>query len=444
MNFIFLNINQWDDADGAYLPTQLSRALAQRGHSILFIQPRAGAYENRAQLPIEWLALTALGMTPLQVDCASYGFDIGELASVGASLRARLEQFHAPGIAVWTAPFEPLARLLPILRAYGWRTVYYPQDDMTGVIAEGYSCFSQAAETYLVENTDVRMSVSPPIVKRLRAAYNVPVHLLPNGFQAAEFSPDVQAIPLPRGEYTLGFWGTLEPAMLDLDALEYVAAQRPHWLIHLLGRVPTGSDAAFIEPLRAYANVRLHAAVPHNELAKYARAFDVCLLPAPANDFSRGRDPLKVYEYLAAHKPVVTLRLPQLAEIPYVYNANTLPEFLAHIETAVQTPLEPSVIDSYLQERTWTARAQTFLQLVEPSRAETPPPAEADRAAPLPSLKRADTIQPAQWQPLYRRLMEYERQFYATQNWARELEAAQTSKPVGAMRRLYRALRRLE
>lgn len=50
--------------------------------------------------------------------------------------------------------------------------------------------------------------------------------------------------------------------------------------------------------------------VPYDEVPRYVAAADICILPAHINDIMRNIVPIKMYEYLACGKPVVTTRLP--------------------------------------------------------------------------------------------------------------------------------------
>ncbi len=49
---------------------------------------------------------------------------------------------------------------------------------------------------------------------------------------------------------------------------------------------------------------------PYRELPRFLAAADICLLPAYNNDIMRDIVPIKVYEYMAAGKPVIATRLP--------------------------------------------------------------------------------------------------------------------------------------
>lgn len=56
--------------------------------------------------------------------------------------------------------------------------------------------------------------------------------------------------------------------------------------------------------------VFLHDWVSYKDLPKYLHASDVCILPAILNETMRNIVPLKVYEYMASSKPVISTDLP--------------------------------------------------------------------------------------------------------------------------------------
>jgi glycosyltransferase involved in cell wall biosynthesis len=54
--------------------------------------------------------------------------------------------------------------------------------------------------------------------------------------------------------------------------------------------------------------------MPHSMIARYLNASDICILPAHHNEIMKDIVPIKVYEYMAAGKPVVATRLPGLVK----------------------------------------------------------------------------------------------------------------------------------
>lgn len=419
MNVIYFSTLAWDEAGGAHNPTRLTRALARRGARVLFVEPQPSRTRAADELPIEITALTDCGMSAGQLRRAWYGLDSGALEPLVQCLAARASSLFdtSARLALYAAPFDPYVRLAPLLRAQGYHIVYYAMDDFAAAPALGYTQFAPAAQAYLERNSDLLLAVTPHTAQALTrgaAGTGRTAHVLPNGIERAELARPSGAPPaVARGELTLGFWGTVMESLVDAELLAHVAAARPQWTIHLLGAVdPEPHRPSVAEALKPFPNVYLHGALPHAELSAYAAAFDVALAPFPDTDFTRGRDPLKVYEYLAAQLPVAAAYTPQLDGVPYVHVADSPAAFVRAIEDAASETVDERVCRDYLTAQTWDARAATFLDLMN----TLPPPAVGGDAAILPSFA----------QPTLAAVLRYanalELELDAMEGWARELE----------------------
>ncbi len=391
MDFVFFSSINWDDQGGAHRPTQLARAFARQNHRVLFVQIPAWAQPTPTQ-NVQVTSLIELGLGESEIRRSWFGFDKADLEPVARELAACLAEFErAPAgarTAIWTAPFVPFVRLFPLLVGRGYRTVYDCVDDFGGLYELRRYFANPAAEAFLARQVDLITGLSRTLVDKFcRSVPNARVELLPNGedsgFRAREPAPP----DLLRGQVTLGFWGTLADYAVDAKALAYVARARPDWAINLIG--PYDLDRArppVAEDLRDLPNVRLLGRRSHDTLMNYLSGFDVCLIPFPDNAFSRGRDPIKLYEYLSGYKPVVALNTPQLTDIPYVTVAHSPAEFLEQIQAASRVQVNKQVVDQFLQANSWEGRAEKLLALVS----ELPAPVGAhgvgaQHAAPLPA-----------------------------------------------------------
>lgn len=431
MNFLYFSTLTWDEAGGAHNPTQMTRALARRGHAVVLIEPQPSATREKQNLPIEIVALTELGMPLNELRRAWFGLETGELETVAQNLMARVSQ-HAARLAIFSAPFDAYVRLVPFLRARGFLIVYYAMDDFAAAPALGYTQFLARAEEYLARESDVLLGVTPHVVDSLKR-FSRDAQVIPNGVDARAFQfKKTRAAEIARGELTLGFWGTVMESMFDAELAAHVARARPRWNIHLLGAVdPEAHRPSIRERLKNFPNIFLHGVVPHDELPQYAAAFDVALAPFPDNAFTRGRDPIKVYEYLAAHLPVAASYAPQLEHLPGVHVAYTPAHFVTAIESAAQTRVEGRALDEFLQTQSWDARAECLLQAVS-------------QAKPRATKEKNDTILTSFAQPDANAVMRYaralEHELTQTQRWARELEQRAQANPSG-FARLKRRLR---
>ncbi|SEC28981.1 Glycosyltransferase, GT2 family [Pseudomonas saponiphila] len=162
----------------------------------------------------------------------------------------------------------------------------------------------------------------------------------------------------------IGYYGALAH-WFDVELLAAIAEAFPHCTILLIG-----ADTARIGArLRHHTNVRLTGEVPYRQLSAYLHAFDVCILPFRIESLTMATNPVKVYEYLSAGKPVVTVDLPELHEFQQqVTIAKDQQAFIDAIARALQAPAssaESRQRQAFAAQQTWQHRVQALLALTE-------------------------------------------------------------------------------
>ena len=133
-------------------------------------------------------------------------------------------------------------------------------------------------------------------------------------------SSPVAAWPGRRGAPQLGYVGHLYPGK-GMEMVAALAALLPDCDLHAVGG--TERDLAVWRGRCAeQLNLHLHGYVPHGEVPAWLARFDLLLAPPAAQVSSaRGREigrwmsPLKVFEYMAAGKPILASDIPALREI---------------------------------------------------------------------------------------------------------------------------------
>jgi glycosyltransferase involved in cell wall biosynthesis len=296
--------------------------------------------------------------------------------------RAHLPSSAEQNLVICLAPFRPALELLPALCARGYGLVYDVLDDISEMRALGSFCYDDLAEQYLAEQSDLIVTLSPRLTEKFRAQKNV--QMIRDGVDLAPFrSPGERNVAasvsseLTRGEITVGFWGTMWEYNFDIPLLQSITRARPNWQWHFIGAYDLDPTRPSLKNMLDAPNAHFHPSVARNVLAQYAQSFDVCILPTPVTPFNRARDPLKVYEYLACYKPVVSTNLEQLADMPYVYLARDANEFLRHMEHAARELIDRAKLDAYLQEQTWAKRTDALLgalETLQPRARDLPPP----------------------------------------------------------------------
>ncbi|HWE40387.1 MAG TPA: glycosyltransferase [Isosphaeraceae bacterium] len=178
-------------------------------------------------------------------------------------------------------------------------------------------------ERQAVREADLTVCVSRLRAEELRAA--VPeaadrVRHLPHGAPSSSLAEapcerpgpppdDLARLPGPR----LGYVGSLEDR-IDWPLLDALAARFPRASVVLIGRIGSLRGPWAADARRALARPNVHALGwrPQNEIARYNRAFDVCLIPYRVDHpFNRVCCPTKIMDSMATGRPVVSTSLPE-------------------------------------------------------------------------------------------------------------------------------------
>jgi glycosyltransferase involved in cell wall biosynthesis len=175
-------------------------------------------------------------------------------------------------------------------------------------------------------------------------------------------APEVSELPRP----VLGFAGNFLASKVDFDLLEDVARALPQSTLLLIGPATSETESK-LERLAQFPRVRWLGQKSYAELPRYVAAFDVGLIPYVSNAYTRSCFPLKLYEYLAAGKPVVASGLPELSGMePDVVLVDGATTFIDAIQEAVAR----NGIAEQLRRRqlassnSWEARTGRLLELV--------------------------------------------------------------------------------
>ena len=231
--------------------------------------------------------------------------------------------------------------------------------------------FVAAADRLAVERSRLVFASSRTMCERHRRL-NPATHLVPNVGDYEHFKQAVDRAIVPQEVGALaspivGFAGNFIASKVDFDLLEQVARARPQWTVLLIGPAP-GETVHRIGVLAGLPNVHWLGQKPYAELPRYVAAFDVGLIPYVSNAYTRSCFPLKLYEYLAAGKPVVATGLPELAgmepDVLLVDDAEALADAVERVLECRNDEDEGRRIE-LASRNTWEARAERLLRLID-------------------------------------------------------------------------------
>ena len=145
--------------------------------------------------------------------------------------------------------------------------------------------------------------------------------------------------------------------------LAEAARAHPEWAFVLIG--PVDTDVSLLSSL---TSVLLTGRRPYSELPAYLGCFDIAVIPFRINSLTTGVNPVKLYEYLAAGRPVVSSDLPEVRAFrPQVAIANSSAEFVSRLEEelAADSPGKRAERLLLAGEHSWSARAEAAAGAVE-------------------------------------------------------------------------------
>src|SRR5581483_6391073 len=124
-----------------------------------------------------------------------------------------------------------------------------------------------------------------------------------SGRSGAEILGPLQTV-LRLKRPVIGYVGWLNSLRLDEDLIHFVATARPDWQFVFMG--PKADPLPLGAKIPQLKNVHFLKSVPYERLPAFLTALDACILPNRINSHTEGNDPIKIYDYLASGKPVVS------------------------------------------------------------------------------------------------------------------------------------------
>jgi len=112
----------------------------------------------------------------------------------------------------------------------------------------------------------------------------------------------------------------------------------------------------------------------HTQLPQYLKYFDVATIPFKLNKITHSTSPVKLFEYMAGGKPVVTTAMHESSRCEGVIVTESPEDFVRKLDEALQRRTDPvylDLIDRLARENTWDVRAQQILEALTPRKAET-------------------------------------------------------------------------
>ncbi len=222
-------------------------------------------------------------------------------------------------------------------------------------------------EEKLIQKSDL-VFVTAKRLKKLKERENSEIYLVPNGADERHFNKaldkslpvhdEIKVLKKP----VIGFIGAIYE-WVDLALVQNMCRERPEWSFVLVG--PVSKDVPNASRPR---NLYFMGRKDYGILPRIIKGFDVCIIPFKVNSLTECTNPIKLYEYLAAGKPVVSTPIPEVTGYnEVVKTASTAGEFIKAVEESIKQE-KVDLVKKRLEiagENSWDSRVMIMERLID-------------------------------------------------------------------------------
>lgn len=277
-----------------------------------------------------------------RVDSDADHENVFHMSSVNMSkLSDVLEQLHMPADDCVFWSYNPMYS--QVLKDFP--EAYHVFDAVDNWIEHpAYTQFTQPLEKHysrIKKRANMIFTVSESLVDFFEKKSNV--FFVPNGVDAPHFSQATcnlkqylpQDLQRKRFEAVIGYHGVLQ-SRVNFSIIDYLAQKQPKKLFVIVGPVWKDVEEQ-VEKLQKHSNVVFTGAVSYEKLPEVISCFDVAIIPHRVDTFTQSMNPLKLYEYMAAQKPIVSTAIAGTDQFQDLIQIAVSPEdFLEEIDKALR------------------------------------------------------------------------------------------------------------
>ncbi len=352
---IFAGLIPWDFRQQR--PQHLVRKLASLGYRILYLNPVCNNYRP------EEVEKNIFVYSPLGYGTVIYNLKRGNEISLGRNIAGVIRELKFENsIVILNAPYWT-----PLLKYWEYSVLVYDCIDKYSEFEDltRYEDWLSANEKKLLSLADLVLTSSQGLYHSKKKE-NKNTYLLPNGVDTRHFNylyqPTQRPTDLPDYQLIIGYFGAVA-SWFDTDLIFELAKRIPEVGVVLIGEVSTD-----ISSLTNLDNVFFLGEKPYQDLPDYLYYFDLTIIPFKKTELTSMTDPVKVYEYLAAGKPVLSTSLPELEKFrAFITMTKDKEEFIEKAKSIINKEKDETKAEerfSTVAKETWQNRAYRLKKLL--------------------------------------------------------------------------------
>jgi glycosyltransferase involved in cell wall biosynthesis len=244
--------------------------------------------------------------------------------------------------------------------------VYFVLDDWISIIRDDYiKNIIKEAEEQIIKDSSLIFVVSSKLKEKISQYQNKKIYIIPNGVDIDKFKSSsnnkFNYLKNPK-DIIIGFVGTLDH-WVDIDLIFEISYLYPQFKLIIAGKDNIGFKRRLGR--EKLDNLIYLGFVDYRYIPDLIEIFDVCINPFNNSEVAINSSPIKIYEYLAMKKPVITSYIKDVEEnlSDYVFIAKNKNEFFKYLEEVIfknKRKAEP-----HIEKFSWENKAKLMIKYLE-------------------------------------------------------------------------------
>lgn len=333
--FIFSGVPFYD-VGGGQRCSQLTKTFDKMGYEVHYIY----AYDSSESKIFEMY-------NPAITHCYLYDIDESWI----------LKRLKEQVIFIFEAPFKDFIPYLLLAKKCNIPAIYEHIDNWDTSL--GCLLYDKKSFDIFVSDSDFLVATSIELVKQLNLHTNRDIVYLPNAVDINIFEPSYKTdFPddLKKGHNkTLLYYGSLWGEWFDWELLKEVALKCKDSSFNIIGDYAPIKDQIINLP----ENIHFLGLKRQTELPAYLKESDIAILPFKNCDIGRYVSPLKIFEYIAMGKYVLSEPLPDVLGYPNTFCSSQASEWAKVIHNEIKI----EEYGSFVSSNNWYERCTRMLDM---------------------------------------------------------------------------------
>ena len=255
----------------------------------------------------------------------------------------------------------------------GFKIIYEYIDELSDEISGHLPDFVYDRHKNIIEDkSNIAVGSADKLIEEIeeiRGKENVA--MITNGVQYDHWQYRSDEVPeklkdiVSKGNPIIGYFGALAK-WFDYELIKKIAKTNKYNVI-LIG---IKYDESFDENISNEKNIYFLGPKDYKILKYYARTCDILTIPFIINDITSSTSPLKIFEYMALNKPIVTTNMYECKKYSSVLIAENHIDFIKKLETAYNLKNDKQyleLLDKEALNNDWSMKAKKIIDMIKDS-----------------------------------------------------------------------------